>query len=135
MEAEVQRLQAQLSDMQELLQLHIQPNPGPLGDVAQGQVPRQQIPIPSPSHIMSDPGPMPTFLGAADPNDYHYRAPRCIPAHRNGSIFRQLQTTALSSPHPARQRRSGFDIREEPISDFISKGLMTMDQAMSCFRM
>ncbi|KAE8419811.1 hypothetical protein BDV36DRAFT_282021 [Aspergillus pseudocaelatus] len=83
---------------------------------------------------MSDPGPMPTFLGAADPSDYHYRGPRCISTHRNGSIFQQLQTAEVNSPHPARQRRSGFDIREEPISDFISKGLMTIDQAMSCFR-
>ncbi|KAE8136011.1 hypothetical protein BDV38DRAFT_272298 [Aspergillus pseudotamarii] len=83
---------------------------------------------------MSDPGPMPTFLGATDPSDYHHRGPRCISTHRNGSIFQQLQTAEVNSPHPARQRRSGFDIREEPISDFISKGLMTVDQAMSCFR-
>lgn len=133
MEAEVQRLKAQLSDMHELLRLHIQPNSGPLGDVTQGQVPGQQIPIPSPSHIMSDPGPMPTFLGTADPGGHHSRGPRCISTHRNGPLLQQLQTAEVNSPHPARQRRSGFDVREEPISDFISKGLMTIDQAMSCF--
>ncbi|KAE8373364.1 hypothetical protein BDV26DRAFT_285196 [Aspergillus bertholletiae] len=82
---------------------------------------------------MSDPGPVPTFLGTADPGDYHYRGPRCASAHRNVSIFQPLQPTESTSPHPARQRRSGFDIREEPITDFISKGLMTVDQAMSCF--
>ncbi|KNG88892.1 C6 zinc finger domain protein [Aspergillus nomiae NRRL 13137] len=120
--------------MHELLQLHIQPNPGPLGDITQGPVPGQQIPIPSPSHIMSDPGPMPTFPGTAETGEYHYRGPRCIPAHRNGSIFQELQPAEVHSPHPARQRRSGFDVREEPISDFISKGLMTIDHAMSCFR-
>ncbi|KAL4745210.1 hypothetical protein BDW72DRAFT_211648 [Aspergillus terricola var. indicus] len=33
----------------------------------------------------------------------------------------------------AKRRRSGFEVREEPISDFISKGLITMDYAVDCF--
>lgn len=34
---------------------------------------------------------------------------------------------------PPKRRRSGFKVSEEPISDFISKGLITVDYAMDCF--
>ncbi|PYH99268.1 C6 zinc finger domain protein [Aspergillus ellipticus CBS 707.79] len=46
----------------------------------------------------------------------------------------QLDPGVEAAARHGKQRRSGFDIREEPISDFISEGLMTFDQAMSCFK-
>lgn len=35
---------------------------------------------------------------------------------------------------PVKRKRSGFEVKEELISDFVSQGLMTADQAVACFR-
>ncbi|RAK98430.1 putative C6 transcription factor [Aspergillus ibericus CBS 121593] len=113
-EAEVQRLRGQLGEMHELLRLYSQS-----GDNA-------AIAIPSPTQVMSDPGTMPAVL--AEGSGGFHRGVRYGLNHRNGEVLR------FQAARPARQRRSGFDIREEPISDFISRGLMTVDEAMSCFR-
>ncbi|PYI04881.1 C6 zinc finger domain protein [Aspergillus sclerotiicarbonarius CBS 121057] len=132
-EAEVQRLRGQLGEMHELLRLHSQS-----GDhaAARGLSHGQQrtypgeIAIASPTHVMSDPGTMPAFI-ADGQGGYHCRGVRYGSSYRDGDV---LQFQTLGAARSARQRRSGFDIREEPISDFISRGLMTVDQAMSCFR-
>jgi hypothetical protein len=126
--------------MHELLRSHTQRDLTGLRDVSQNGIPGQQgayppeIPVPSPSHVMSDPGPMPTLLGTADPSEYQFRGPRYPSTHRDTSFCHHLQPTEIDAVRPVKQRRSGFDIREEPISDFITKGLMTTVQAMSCFQ-
>ncbi|KAL4981742.1 hypothetical protein BDW68DRAFT_196104 [Aspergillus falconensis] len=45
----------------------------------------------------------------------------------------RVQAAQGETHRPAKRRRSGFEVREEPISDFISKGLITMDYAVDCF--
>ncbi|GLA29382.1 hypothetical protein AnigIFM63326_007283 [Aspergillus niger] len=110
-EAEVQRLREQLSNMNELL-------------LRQSTQQQQQIAVTSPAsaHVMSDPGTMPTFLATDGMGGDH-----------DAGVF-QFPTPGMEAARPTRSRRSGFDIREEPILDFISRGMMTADQAMSCFR-
>ncbi|PYH51801.1 putative C6 transcription factor [Aspergillus niger CBS 101883] len=112
-EAEVQRLREQLSNMNELL-------------LRQSTQQQQQIAVTSPAsaHVMSDPGTMPTFLATDGLGGYHHH-------HHH---WRGFPTPGMEASRPTRSRRSGFDIREEPILDFISRGMMTADQAMSCFR-
>jgi hypothetical protein len=44
-----------------------------------------------------------------------------------------VQAPQGETRRPAKRRRSGFEVREEPISDFISKGLITVDYAVDCF--
>ncbi|OJJ70686.1 hypothetical protein ASPBRDRAFT_197378 [Aspergillus brasiliensis CBS 101740] len=125
-EAEVQRLREQLSNVNELL--------------LRQQQQQQQIAHTSPAsvHVMSDPGTMPTFLATGEMSGYHHhhhwRGVRYPLAQRDNdaSVF-QFQTPGVQTARPVQSRRSGFDIREEPISDFISRGMMTADQAMSCF--
>ncbi|KAL3261885.1 hypothetical protein ABHI18_003309 [Aspergillus niger] len=110
-EAEVQRLREQLSNVNELL-------------LRQSTQQQQQIAVTSPAsaHVMSDPGTMPTFLATDGMGGDH-----------DAGVF-QFPTPGMEAARPTRSRRSGFDIREEPILDFISRGMMTADQAMSCFR-
>ncbi|GLA41169.1 hypothetical protein AnigIFM63309_009257 [Aspergillus niger] len=112
-EAEVQRLREQLSNVNELL-------------LRQSTQQQQQIAVTSPAsaHVMSDPGTMPTFLATDGMGGYHHH-------HHH---WRGFPTPGMEAARPTRSRRSGFDIREEPILDFISRGMMTADQAMSCFR-
>lgn len=128
-EAEVQRLREQLSNMNELL-------------LRQSTQQQQQIAVTSPAsaHVMSDPGTMPTFLatdglGGYHHHHHHWRGVRYPVTHRDhdAGVF-QFPTPGMEASRPTRSRRSGFDIREEPILDFISRGMMTADQAMSCFR-
>ncbi|EHA19155.1 hypothetical protein ASPNIDRAFT_187778 [Aspergillus niger ATCC 1015] len=128
-EAEVQRLREQLSNMNELL-------------LRQSTQQQQQIAVTSPAsaHVMSDPGTMPTFLatdgmGGYHHHHHHWRGVRYPVTHRDhdAGVF-QFPTPGMEAARPTRSRRSGFDIREEPILDFISRGMMTADQAMSCFR-
>ncbi|GLA48398.1 hypothetical protein AnigIFM63604_003889 [Aspergillus niger] len=128
-EAEVQRLREQLSNVNELL-------------LRQSTQQQQQIAVTSPAsaHVMSDPGTMPTFLatdgmGGYHHHHHHWRGVRYPVTHRDhdAGVF-QFPTPGMEAARPTRSRRSGFDIREEPILDFISRGMMTADQAMSCFR-
>ncbi|KAE8356975.1 C6 zinc finger domain protein [Aspergillus coremiiformis] len=104
MEAEVRRVRAQLNDMQKFLHLHAQSNQGAIGGISQSQLPDQRR-ADSPEIAVPSPS-----HGVSDPGP------------------------EVDAGCPARQRRSSFDIREESISDFISKGLMTADQAMTCFK-
>ncbi|GFN10314.1 putative C6 transcription factor [Aspergillus tubingensis] len=125
-EAEVQRLREQLSNVNELL-------------LRQSTQQQQQIAVTSPAsaHVMSDPGTMPAFLATGGMGGYHHhwRGARYPMAHRDhdAGVF-QYHTPGMEAARPTRLRRSGFDIKEEPVLDFISRGMMTADQAMSCFR-
>ncbi|BCS10213.1 hypothetical protein ALUC_31030S [Aspergillus luchuensis] len=124
-EAEVQRLREQLSNVNELL-------------LRQSTQQQQQIAVTSPAsaHVMSDPGTMPTFLATGGMGGYHHwRGARCPMTRRDhdAGAF-QFPTPGMEAARPTRLRRSGFDIKEEPVLDFISRGMMTADQAMSCFR-
>ena len=125
-EAEVQRLREKLSNVNELL-------------LRQSTQQQQQIAVTSPAsaHFMSDPGTMPAFLATGGMGGYHHhwRGARYPVTHRDhdAGVF-QYQTPGMEAARPTRLRRSGFDIKEEPVLDFISRGMMTADQAMSCFR-
>jgi hypothetical protein len=33
----------------------------------------------------------------------------------------------------SKKRRSGFEVREEPIADFVSLGMITLEYAVDCF--
>lgn len=55
-----------------------------------------------------------------------------------GSLLNQSQMplqppVQQAEARPAKKRRSGFEVREELISDFISKGLVTLDYAVECY--
>ncbi|KAL4810617.1 hypothetical protein BDV18DRAFT_155230 [Aspergillus unguis] len=41
--------------------------------------------------------------------------------------------TPVQDFRPTKRRRSGFEVKEDPILDFISKNLITMDYAVECF--
>ncbi|PWY76269.1 hypothetical protein BO70DRAFT_93452 [Aspergillus heteromorphus CBS 117.55] len=136
-EREVQRLRTQLDEIHALLRLRARSDPGasmmpqtPL----QGQL-VQKMSFPSSSQGVSDPGMM---FGTGD---YHTRGATYNSAQRI-DVMPQLEAAEvdvdvevnLEAARPGKRSRSGFEIREEPISNFITKGLMTVDQAMGCFR-
>ncbi|GAQ44435.1 C6 zinc finger domain protein [Aspergillus niger] len=96
-EAEVQRLREKLSNVNELL-------------LRQSTQQQQQIAVTSPAsaHFMSDPGTMPAFLATGGMGGDH-----------DAGVF-QYQTPGMEAARPTRLRRSGFDIKEEPVLDFIN---------------
>ncbi|KAK9627558.1 hypothetical protein V6Z94_002244 [Aspergillus fumigatus] len=49
------------------------------------------------------------------------------------STHSRMQTVITEAGSVTKRKRSGFEIRDEPVADFISKGLMTPDHAISCF--
>jgi hypothetical protein len=49
------------------------------------------------------------------------------------STHSRMQTIITETGSVTKRKRSGFEIRDEPVADFISKGLMTPDHAISCF--
>ncbi|GLA59833.1 hypothetical protein AtubIFM54640_011155 [Aspergillus tubingensis] len=111
-EAEVQRLREKLSNVNELL-------------LRQSTQQQQQIAVTSPAsaHFMSDPGTMPAFLATGGMGGYHHhwRGARYPVTHRDhdAGVF-QYQTPGMEAARPTRLRRSGFDIKEEPVLDFIN---------------
>ncbi|KAL2847538.1 hypothetical protein BJY01DRAFT_234220 [Aspergillus pseudoustus] len=137
-ESEVQRLQAQLAEMREMLRGNAPPQASePLTGVVEpfSQTPRLSahhcresvsLSLTSPSQPVTEGTagfiPQATSLsnntGSGIPLQNRVR-----PADAYGEIV----------PRPAKKRRSGFEVREEPISDFISKGMISMDYAVDCF--
>ncbi|KAL4940559.1 hypothetical protein BDV06DRAFT_224002 [Aspergillus oleicola] len=116
-ESAVRRLQDQLEDMRQMLRLQ-QSQPSQTLSVetlpqAQLSVPGQQESLPS----TSSPQVMPGNNGFLAESGIHL--PPRVKSHE---MYR-----------PAKRRRSGFEVREEPISDFITKGLITPDYAVDCF--
>lgn len=53
---------------------------------------------------------------------------------REMSLQNTLQGTNSETTRPSKRKRSGFEVRDDPVSDFISKGLITLDYAVSCFK-
>ncbi|KAL2819038.1 hypothetical protein BDW59DRAFT_151646 [Aspergillus cavernicola] len=113
-ESEVRCLQEELEEMKQMLRLHSQPDNEVL---SQNQLPLQPLSRVSPPQGMPDNA---GFLASgAIPSEMPLQ-PRIHGSQ--GGIYR-----------PARRQCSGFEVREEPISDFITKGMITMDYAVDCF--
>ncbi|RAH82100.1 C6 zinc finger domain protein [Aspergillus japonicus CBS 114.51] len=121
-ESEVQRLRAQIEAMGELLLME------------QHRAYPAEAAFPVPIHTVSDPGGMPMLFAAAtsalDPDrgsEFH--------PQRGLSASSQIPSAMdTETARPFKRKRPGFEVKEEPILDFISKGLMTADQAVACFR-
>lgn len=112
-ESEVRRLQEQLEEMKQMISARSQQALSGSGVDAGLSVSVQQ-PSVSPPQVVGD--------GAG------FLAPDMrVPA------VQRLQDLQGDVYRPPKRRRTGFEVREEPISDFISKGLITMDYAVECF--
>ncbi|KAL4860861.1 hypothetical protein BDV12DRAFT_204612 [Aspergillus spectabilis] len=120
-ESEVRRLQEQFDDMKQMLRLHSQPQSQPL--LSQPECPgqRESLPLPSPPQMVTD------SAGFLAPDSRLPDTQSEIPLHSRGQVSQHEMY------RPAKRRRSGFEVREEPISDFISKGLITVEYAVECF--
>ncbi|KAL4910494.1 hypothetical protein BDW74DRAFT_171959 [Aspergillus multicolor] len=111
-ESEVRRLQGQLEEMREVLRLQFQGHNGQALNGADSQTCGESFSTISPP-VMTENTP---FLG------------------QNNMPLQQHAPLIQDEMHrPAKRRRSGFEIREDPITDFISKGLITMEYAANCF--
>ncbi|OJJ03966.1 hypothetical protein ASPVEDRAFT_54239 [Aspergillus versicolor CBS 583.65] len=112
-ESEVRRLQDQLEEMKQMISARSQQALSGSG-VGAGLSVSVQQPSVSPPQVVGD--------GA------EFLAPDVrVPA------VQRLQDLQGDVYRPPKRRRTGFEVREEPISDFISKGLITMDYAVECF--
>ncbi|GES60726.1 MFS transporter [Aspergillus terreus] len=128
-ESEVRRLREQLDDMHSLLRLHSQTSVVPLaGAVASPPAPlpaQQPCPVPSPAQMLSGaPGDMPTYL---DSTSVDITGPQ-------RDVLLQNIPPENEYARPAKRKRSGFEVRCDPIADFISKGMITVEYAVSCFQ-
>ncbi|PLB46869.1 C6 zinc finger domain protein [Aspergillus steynii IBT 23096] len=118
-ENEVQRLNEQLEELRGLLHSQI------------SQSCHESLRTPSPPRIAPTSASITAFDTMA--------SPEAIPHSRQysaaGEVHLQspLQAANSETSRPSKRRRSGFEIRDEPVSDFISKGLITADYAVSCF--
>ncbi|CEL09281.1 Putative C6 zinc finger domain protein [Aspergillus calidoustus] len=140
-ESEVQRLQAQLADMRQMLRGNSQPQNDTDTHVLAGIEPFSQLqptdPDPaqqcrgsvsliSPRQI-SAAASVPGLMPPAEPNFSSARGQipvqsRVRRAQAHGDVFRA-----------SKKRRSGFEVREEPIADFVSLGMITLEYAVDCF--
>jgi hypothetical protein len=128
-ESEVRRLREQLEDMHSLLRLHSQTSVVPLaGGVASPPDPlpaQQPCPVPSPAQMLSGaPGDMPAYL---DSTSVDMTGPQ-------RDVLLQSIPPENEYTRPAKRKRSGFEVRCDPIADFISKGMITVEYAVSCFQ-
>ncbi|RHZ61917.1 MFS transporter [Aspergillus thermomutatus] len=143
-EAEVRHLREQVDALRDLLQTHSNSDARVL--VAEGQAPHRQI-LPtngqgtdchiSPASQM--------ILGSTIVPQLHEanyaEASAGDQSRVNGlaaspgeiSNHSRMQTIITDAGSVTKRKRSGFEIRDEPVADFISKGLMTPDHAISCF--
>ncbi|KAL4928064.1 putative C6 transcription factor [Aspergillus undulatus] len=115
-ESEVRRLQDQIEDMRQMLRLQSQPSQAlSVETLSQAQLPvsgqRDSLPTTSPPQI--------------DPGNAAFLAQNEIPVQPRNRVQEVYR--------PAKRRRSGFEVREEPISDFIGKGFITVEYAVDCF--
>ncbi|GAQ11143.1 uncharacterized transporter C417.10 [Aspergillus lentulus] len=143
-EAEVRHLREQVDALRDLLQTCS--NSDAQVPVAEGQVPRREhlppnglgpdchmspasqmmlrstiVPqLPGANYVDAPAGDQPGVHGlAASPGEV--------------STHSRMQTIITEAGSVTKRKRSGFEIRDEPVADFISKGLMTPDHAISCF--
>ncbi|KAL3483987.1 hypothetical protein BJX62DRAFT_230603 [Aspergillus germanicus] len=139
-ESEVQRLQAQLADMRDMLRVNSQPRSDahvpaltriepfsqpPPPDAVQQQC-RESVSLTSPQQMTAEAGavgfmPQTTTTLSSVRGDIPLQS-RIRPVPPYGDGFR-----------PSKKRRSGFEVREEPISDFVSMGMITLEYAVDCF--
>ncbi|KAL4965741.1 putative C6 transcription factor, partial [Aspergillus stella-maris] len=114
-ETEVRRLQEQFEEMRQMLRLQVsQPSQTVSVDAlsqAQLSVPDGSLPTTSPPQVLS-------------------RGNEFLP---QSGIHLPPRVESHEMHRPAKRRRSGFEVREEPISDFVTKGLITPDYAVECF--
>ncbi|KAL4953564.1 C6 zinc finger domain protein [Aspergillus filifer] len=113
-ETEVRRLQEQLEEMRQMLRVQ-QSQPNQTGSV--DTLSQAQLSIPD--------GSLPTTSSQ-----------RMHGSGSNGYLPQtgiHLPEVESQTHRPAKRRRSGFEVREEPISDFVTKGLITPDYALDCF--
>ncbi|OJK02911.1 hypothetical protein ASPACDRAFT_24077 [Aspergillus aculeatus ATCC 16872] len=120
-ESEVQRLRAQIEAMGELFCLSTQQLP-------------QEAPFLTSNHAASDSGGMPMLFAAATSALNSERGSELHPQRGLSSSSQIPSAMDEETVRPVRRKRSGFEVKEEPISDFVSQGLMTADQALACFR-
>ncbi|KAL4896517.1 hypothetical protein BDV59DRAFT_170884 [Aspergillus ambiguus] len=127
-ESEVRQLREQLDDLNGLLRLNTQTNVDSLGPALAPSplsLPVQQpCSVPSPGQMVSAPPGIPAYLGPA--------SVELAGSQRN--LLSQNNLSENKSARSGKRKRSGFEVRCDPISDFITEGLMTMEYAMSCFR-
>ncbi|KAJ5681158.1 hypothetical protein N7536_012297 [Penicillium majusculum] len=150
-ESEVQCLQKQLDEMRELLQ-QSRSQPTPKSQLTQSPThPRDQqqhvrresaggssgLHYPHPEDHPQDEFPnIPVTNSAGYANSHRYQ--RSIPASiptlsPNESSAQPLYVSNQIITRPPKRKRSGFEIRDEPIADFIDKGLISLECAVSYF--
>ncbi|KAL2840605.1 hypothetical protein BJX68DRAFT_258430 [Aspergillus pseudodeflectus] len=140
-ESEVQRLQAQLADMRQMLRGNAQPQNGTDTHALAGIEPfsqpqpqppdpaqqcRESVSLTSPQQI-SAAASVPGFMPPAEPNFSSARGE--FPVQ---SRVRRAQAHG-DGLRASKKRRSGFEVREEPIADFVSLGMITLEYAVDCF--
>ncbi|KAJ6118167.1 transcriptional regulator family: Fungal Specific TF [Penicillium samsonianum] len=150
-ESEVQYLRQQLDEMRELLQQsRSQPtpksqlthSPSHLRD-RQQQVAHESARGSSGSHYphsQDNPQdgfpniPVASSVGYTNGHQYQRSMPGSMPAlSPNETSAQPLYASNRIITRPPKRKRSGFEIRDEPIADFIDKGLITLECAMSYF--
>ncbi|RAK73887.1 putative C6 transcription factor [Aspergillus fijiensis CBS 313.89] len=142
-ESEVQRLRAQIEAMGELFHLSTQQlPPEDLGQVqhAQDQFVDQhraypaEAPFLNSNHAASHSGGMPMLFAVATSALNSERESELRPLRGLPSSSQIRSAMDEETVRPVKRKRSGFEVKEELISDFVSQGLMTADQAVACFR-
>ncbi|KAJ6183698.1 transcriptional regulator family: Fungal Specific TF [Penicillium mononematosum] len=150
-EYEVQYLRKQLDEMRELLkQSRSQPSPKtqPTHSPNQHCDRQQQVRhesacassgshYPHPQHHSQDEFssvPIPSSAGYENGHQHQRSMPGSIPAlSPNETSARPIYASSQIITRPLKRKRSGFEIRDEPITDFIDKGLITLECAVSYF--
>ncbi|KAL2822407.1 C6 zinc finger domain protein [Aspergillus granulosus] len=126
-ESEVQRLQAQLADMRQILLVNSQPHsevPTGVETFSQTQLSAQQC---HESVSLTSPLQRPTEAT-------EFIHPNVNLSNQSGiPLQSRIRPAHREIPRPAKKRRSGFEVREERISDFVSKGMISIDYAVDCF--
>ncbi|CAG8156316.1 unnamed protein product [Penicillium nalgiovense] len=150
-ESEVQHLRKQLDKMRGLLKQNqsqpspkFQPTPFPNQHSDRQQQVRHESACassgshyPHPQHHPQDEPssvPVPSSAGYANGHQHQRSMPGSIPAlSPNETSARPIYASSQIITRPPKRKRSGFEIRDEPITDFIDKGLITLECAVSYF--
>ncbi|CAG8138860.1 unnamed protein product [Penicillium nalgiovense] len=78
--------------------------------------------------------PVPSSAGYANGHQHQRSMPGSIPAlSPNDTSAQPIHASSQIITRPPKRKRSGFEIRDEPITDFIDKGLITLECAVSYF--
>ena len=150
-ESEVQYLRKQLDQMREFLQ-QSRSQPTPKSQLThspshlcdrQHQVPHESACGSSTSHFPHSRdhpedgfSSIPVTGSARYTNCHQYQ--RSLPGSiqtlsPNDTSTQPLYTRSQIITRPPKRKRSGFEVRDEPIADFIDKGLITLECAVSYF--